>query len=170
MGISLDPCALGARGPNWIAAMTSAAGYFPPLRWASIVRSGGVTFSAGVAGLDPFASFPWQTAQYAANISFPEVGDALAMGVFFIVAWFCCLATKVRVRNSIANKRVSIKDFRFLMIDLPFRFPSGFASGVPTVSRLVDPSVLAFTLKVRLPRRRKNWNSPSRRASALLLF
>jgi hypothetical protein len=44
----------------------------------------GLVFSAGAAGPPPLPSFPWHTAQYSLNISWPEAGDVGTVDTFLM--------------------------------------------------------------------------------------
>lgn len=79
-GMSFDPWDVTFTSP-WMARMTRMAGNFPPFRLLSWVRSLGGALSAGAAGPSPLASVPWQEAQYARNISDPEVAGVKTAGV-----------------------------------------------------------------------------------------
>src|SRR5208282_2439119 len=85
-GISFEPC-VGKRTSPAIALPTRSDGYLLSFFLARIVRSGGGTFSASAAGPFPLPSLPWQTAQYAVYISWPDAGDVGCTGTYLIC--FC---------------------------------------------------------------------------------
>src|SRR5262249_11688017 len=99
IGISREPCACTSSSPL-ITRCTRTSGYFPPLFWLISVRSAGFTFNAAEAGPLPFASLPWQTAQYSRNRSCPAI-DALGWAGTFLI-----FGVSLAIANDAANKAV----------------------------------------------------------------
>src|SRR5213594_1734935 len=64
---------------------TRCSGNLPLFFLVSWVRSAGAFLRASAAGPAPLPSWPWHTAQYVVNISFPEEGEVEVTGTFLMV-------------------------------------------------------------------------------------
>src|SRR5262245_27937129 len=83
IGMSREPCAVISSSPL-ITRCTRISGYFPLFFRLIWLRSAGFTFKAAAAGPLPFASLPWQTAQYSRNRSCPAMEIVGRAGIFLI--------------------------------------------------------------------------------------
>jgi hypothetical protein len=78
--------------------------------------------SAATAGPFPFPSFPWQTAQYASNISLPEAGEVFVIGARLTVVWLCVI--NAVVENSAADNNVLVRSVLRVVSELNIRITS----------------------------------------------